>query len=405
MRSFQVSDAPASEQAPRGSGSFRVATHSRVLVVDDEELVRKAVAQWLNRFGFETALAADGRDAVRKVAAEPFDVILSDISMPGLDGLSLLRAVREHDLNIAIVLMTGAPALETAMGAIDGGAFGYLTKPIQYDRLGEVVSNAVRATRFARWSQQAAAALGSPVRPAVDRTGLDVALDRAIAGLWIAYQPIVDASTRAVFGFETLMRSHESALPNPDAILAAAEALERLPQVGDAVRRLICRGLDELGCDGTIFVNLHPHELGDSGLTDPTSPLSRYARNIVLEITERARLLNVREVARQVGALREIGYRIAIDDLGAGYAALSSFAELQPEFVKLDMSLVQQVDTSRTAHRLIAGLADLSTDLGVAVISEGVETRAQCEALIELGCRFQQGYYFARPGPRPSDKP
>ena len=93
-----------------------------------------------------------------------------------------------------------------------------------------------------------------------------------------------------------------------------------------------------------------------------------------------------------------MGFRIAIDDLGAGYAGLTSFATLEPEFVKLDMSLVRDVDKNPTKKKLVRSMTSLCRDLGMLVVAEGVETLAERDVLVEAGCDLLQGYLLAKPG-------
>ncbi len=99
--------------------------------------------------------------------------------------------------------------------------------------------------------------------------------------------------------------------------------------------------------------------------------------------------------------LRELGFRIAVDDLGAGYAGLSSFALLEPDIVKLDMTLVRDVDRSSVKQKLVASMASLCRDMGLLTVAEGVETQAERDTLIHLGCDLLQGFYFARPTAAP----
>jgi EAL domain-containing protein (putative c-di-GMP-specific phosphodiesterase class I) len=93
-----------------------------------------------------------------------------------------------------------------------------------------------------------------------------------------------------------------------------------------------------------------------------------------------------------------MGFRIALDDLGAGYAGLTSFTSLEPEFVKLDMSLVREVHDNRTKQKIVRAMVGLCHDMGKQVIAEGVETPEEQQALVELGCDLMQGYFFGRPG-------
>jgi EAL domain-containing protein (putative c-di-GMP-specific phosphodiesterase class I) len=127
------------------------------------------------------------------------------------------------------------------------------------------------------------------------------------------------------------------------------------------------------------------------------------ANRVVLEITERASLERVKDVKAKLSELRRIGFRIAIDDLGAGYAGLTSFATLEPEFVKLDMSLVRDIDRNHTKEALVRSMASVCKELGMMVVAEGVETPQECDRLVALGCDFLQGYLLAKPGkPFPS---
>ena len=95
--------------------------------------------------------------------------------------------------------------------------------------------------------------------------------------------------------------------------------------------------------------------------------------------------------------LRALGYRIAVDDLGAGYAGLTSFAHLEPEVVKVDMSLIRGLDRSPMKQKLLGSIVALCRDLGIEMIAEGIETAEERDALVRLGGDLCQGYLFARP--------
>ncbi len=104
-----------------------------------------------------------------------------------------------------------------------------------------------------------------------------------------------------------------------------------------------------------------------------------------------------------IAELRGLGFRIAIDDLGAGYAGLTSFATLEPEFVKLDMSLIRGVDKNPVKEKLVRSMTTLCKDLGMSVVAEGIETIEEREALVHAGVDLLQGYLLAKPGkPFPS---
>jgi EAL domain-containing protein (putative c-di-GMP-specific phosphodiesterase class I) len=141
----------------------------------------------------------------------------------------------------------------------------------------------------------------------------------------------------------------------------------------------------------------------DETLFSLEAPLSCMAERVVLEITERASLDAVEDARNKVARLRQMGFRIAVDDLGAGYAGLTSFATLEPELVKLDMTLVRGIDANPTKQKLVRSVTSLCRELGMTVVGEGVETRQERDTLVQCGCDLLQGYLIARPGqPFPS---
>jgi CheY-like chemotaxis protein len=123
---------------------------------------------------------ADGGAAVAAIRRGVlFDAVLSDITMPSMDGIQLLREIREYDLFVPVVLMTGEPAVSTAVKAVEYGAFHYLTKPVAMDELHRVLGRAAALSRMARVKHEAAAALGAAGILAADRAGLEASFERA----------------------------------------------------------------------------------------------------------------------------------------------------------------------------------------------------------------------------------
>ncbi len=371
---------------------------ARLLLVDDDPQVLRGFGRVLTAKGYTVVTAKRGREALKALEGESFDVIISDIAMPDMNGIQLLREVRQRDLLVPVVLVTGSPDVRTAAEAVEFGAFQYLVKPVQKDSLLRVIQHAERVHEVARTRQQVSALLGQEAAVAADRAGLEATFDRALDTLWMAYQPIVDVRAQKIFGYEALLRSVEPSLPHPGAVLDAAERLGRLEQLGRTVRARAAEPMQSMADGPLLFVNLHVRDLVDPALSDPNSPLAKMARRVVLEITERVSLDEVRDARLRVAALREMGFRIAVDDMGAGYAGLSSFAVLEPEIVKLDMSLIRDVHLSPVRQKVVRSMAALTQDMGIAVIAEGVETSAERATLEELGCSLLQGYLFAKPG-------
>ncbi len=392
-------DEESGGSAPTGQGSaVTPAGRGRILIADDEPELLEVYGDLLEKAGYQVETAGDGRAALKLLLSGQFNLVLSDISMPDMDGLHLLRAVREQDLDLPVVLMTGDPRVDTAVQAVEYGALRYLLKPIGEDLLLRTVGDAVKLHRMAALKREALAHLGASQGLVGDRAGLEASFGRAVASLWMAYQPILRPDGR-LFGYEALVRTREPALPHPGALFEAAERLGRILELGRTIRDRVAASLQAFPSSASVFVNLHPHELVDDVLLD--SALTAGARKVILEVTERASLPDLADVQARVRALRHRGFRIAVDDLGAGYAGLTSFATLEPEVVKLDMSLVRGVDGEPIKRRLIESMAALCKELGILVVAEGVETEAERRTLAGLGCDLLQGFLLGRPGPLP----
>ena len=370
----------------------------RALVVDDDEALRRAHVRALTKAGYQVEAAADGDAAAGAIQREAFDVILSDIDMPGMNGIQLLERVRTHDLDVPVVMITGTPSVDTAIQAMELGALRYLVKPVELAVLVKVADDAVRRHKIAQAKRPALALAGGGARFFGDRAGLAASFDRALESLHIAYQPIVAWSSRTVYAYEALLRSREPSLPHPGAVLDAAERLGRVHELGRVIRAKAINPRVPLVDGVLLFLNLHPSDLQDEQLFLPEGPLAAVAGRVVLEITERASLDGIRDVRPRIASLRKLGFRIAVDDLGAGYAGLTSFTLLEPDVVKLDMALVRDVHREPKKQTVVKTMISMCKELGIIVTSEGIEVPEERDELARAGCDLMQGYLFAKPG-------
>jgi EAL domain-containing protein (putative c-di-GMP-specific phosphodiesterase class I) len=367
-----------------------------VLVVDDDPVIRALCETTLRREGWQVTSAHNGSEAIA-IPTDDIDCVVSDVNMPELDGFGVLRALRSREDDLPVLLMTADPSLEGAVGALEGGAVCYLTKPFSPDALAEAVARAARRHGVSRMRRRAMALLsdmGSGSRE--DRADLARRLDSAIAQLWMAFQPIVTPDGRR-FAYEALLRTEEASLRRPDVLLGAAERLGRIQEVGRAVRAAVAARAPDAPKDALLFVNLHGLELNDEELYSASSPLAALAPRVILEITERVALDGVPDASARIAMLRRMGFRIAVDDLGAGYAGLASLAALEPDIVKLDMSLVRGIDQHATKRRVVGAMATLTRELGARTVAEGVETPAEMQAITGAGVDLIQGWLIARP--------
>ncbi|MEZ4365324.1 MAG: EAL domain-containing response regulator [Kofleriaceae bacterium] len=382
--------------------------------------------RWLRAEGFDVMTARGADEAMRYAMAEPPDAILSDVMMDQGDGFELARRIRHDPATAAIpvvllsahvegaedsavatalgasALVARTPNFDVALGALKR-CLATGTQPMAATPPPEPrpePDNARARYRALVERGHAAVSASRETRLAAHRRQASAQLDAALAAIEMAYQPITVARTGEVFAYEALVRSTVPAMARPDQLFAAAVDTNRLPELGRAIRAAVATTLTTRP-SLRVFVNLHPSDLLDEDLLDPAAPLSAFAERVVLEITERAPLDEIADLPSRLAALRAMGYQLALDDLGAGYAGLTSFVQLTPEVVKLDMFLVRDCDTNPTKRKIIQSVQTLCGELGIRVVAEGIETQAERATLLALGCDLMQGYLMARPGPLP----
>jgi len=380
------------EKGPESSVS------AKVLVVEDEASLNKAYCRTLVAAGYEVGCALSAKDALSLLDAGDFDVALCDINLPDISGSELLRKIRDKSRDVEVVLITGSPTIESAVDAVEFGARSYLVKPVDSERLVRTVSTAAGLHRIARLQRDAVTHAAQVAARAHDLANVSETFDRGLAALWMAFQPIVNIFQQRIVGYEALVRTSEAAIPHPGVFFQMAEQLNRLQDIGRGIRAAIGHTLASRPIEADIFVNLHPQDLFDSALYSESCPIAAYSSQIVLEITERAALDESAGVAANVRSLKKMGYRIAIDDLGAGYAGLNYLTMLEPDIVKLDMALIRNVHVDPVKRKLVTAMCNLCRDIGVAIIAEGVECAGEVEVLRELSCDHLQGFFFAKPG-------
>jgi EAL domain-containing protein (putative c-di-GMP-specific phosphodiesterase class I) len=215
--------------------------------------------------------------------------------------------------------------------------------------------------------------------------------------LSIVYQPIVRLTDRKVIGVEALARFSGDPVMTPDRWFGAAAVLGLGTELELTAIDVALEGLVETPPGLTIAVNVSPETAASKGLEGLLREVD--ARRIVLEITEHASVEHYEELCSALSQLRELGARVAIDDAGAGFASFRHILNLEPDVIKLDLSLTRAIDTRPRHQRLARSLVTFAADTAAEVLAEGIETSAELETLIDLGVSLGQGYYLGRPGP------
>jgi EAL domain-containing protein (putative c-di-GMP-specific phosphodiesterase class I) len=354
--------------------------------VDDQVEVTEALETNFHRKPFKIHTANSAHEAFRTLAQVPIDVIVSDENMPGMTGSRFLSLVRNKYPDVIRIILSGKADLSATLAAINSAqAHQFLIKPCSSEDIALCLTAALEERTAKKTGADPA-----PVRILHD-------FDAALSSLWIAFQPIMSAPTLQLFAYEALVRSDHPQLGSASELFAAAEQCNRLQDLERSTRELIGRSIARLPVDVSIMVNVHPSALLDADLFSKTSSLFPHRERIVFEITEREKLHEIATAEDIFKRLRGLGYRIAIDDLGAGYSGLNSLATMRPHIVKFDMELIRNIHLSPAKLTVVRTIALLCKEMGILTVAEGIENAEECAAAVALGCDFLQGYHLAPP--------
>ncbi len=219
----------------------------------------------------------------------------------------------------------------------------------------------------------------------------------------IEYQPIISLSSGVILGWEALTRGpRDGNFRSPQVIFSFAAEVNLLYPLERICRHLAVERLGSIGTDQKIFLNINPLTICDPNFVKgETLNLIRQnglnQKNIVFEITEQADMRNMPHFKRTLEHYRDQGYMVAIDDTGAGFSSLQAIAQVRPDYIKIDMSLVRGVDEDPVKRALMETFVAFSEKINCCIIAEGIETENELKALVGMGVHYGQGYHLARP--------
>jgi EAL domain-containing protein (putative c-di-GMP-specific phosphodiesterase class I) len=225
------------------------------------------------------------------------------------------------------------------------------------------------------------------------------------ASVSTVFQPVVDLGSRAVIGYEALTRGpKDSMFEMPRAMFALSKSTGTAMELDRLCRKSALRASLLFAGKGKLFLNV----LAGS-ITDPEWLMGDVARvlatmslrpaDLVLEVSERSMDGEIARLATALDILRAQGFGIALDDIGTGYGGLATLERLRPDFLKVDLSLVHEIDRNLIKQELLSSLVTIGSRIGASLIAEGVESEEEVSTLRGAGARYGQGYLFALPAP------
>ena len=217
------------------------------------------------------------------------------------------------------------------------------------------------------------------------------------------FQPILDLRHGRIYGYEALSRGPAgTAVESPDALFTLARRLGRGAELELMAVRCAVERFALLGLAGKLFVNFSPGVLAERR-EDPETLLSLLRRHniapkrLVIELTENGSILDSSPAWRELSRCRELGFGIAIDDLGEGFASLRLWSELRPEYVKVDKHFIHDIHLDPIKLQMVRAIQQIAHVSGASVIAEGIEQSADFQTIRDLGIRHGQGYLIGRP--------
>ena len=227
----------------------------------------------------------------------------------------------------------------------------------------------------------------------------DVLKDKAIRTV---FQPIVDLHSGEVLAYEALSRTTNDCSLSIDKLFSLADHLGQVWNLEKLCRGKALKASKHKPDKVKIFLNVDANVILDpefvKGFTKES--LKFYGletRDVVFELTERSSVEDTQVFQQVVGHYKAQGYQIAIDDAGSGYSNLNRIGFVEPQYIKIDMELIRNIDINRGKRSMVEVMSKFCEEMGYKLIAEGIETENEMKTLIEIGIPYGQGYYLQKP--------
>jgi EAL domain-containing protein (putative c-di-GMP-specific phosphodiesterase class I)/DNA-binding NarL/FixJ family response regulator len=379
----------------------------RVLIAEDDTAVRGALSALI---GDEprlelVAAVADADAAIAAAECERPDVALLDVRMPGGGGASAARGIKRACPETHMLALSAHEDRDTVLEMVEAGVAGYLVKGSTIETIVSSIEGAANGQGSLSVEvtggviDELAGALTLQRRAAARRDRSKHRIRQALndpEALQLVFQPICTLDGTLV-GSEALSRFRGPPKRSPEAWFAEASAVGLLVELELAAARAAFAAVPSLPSKTCLSVNVSPVTVIGSTFQKLIRKVE--ARRIVVEVTEHAPIADYARMNDAVRRIKAEGVRLAIDDAGAGFASLRHILRLDPDFIKLDGTLIRGIAKDRSKQALAAGLISFAEKIGAAIVAEGIETAGELRALAALGVQYGQGFYLARPVP------
>ncbi len=368
-----------------------------ILLVDDDRSLTEVLSLRLQTRNYRISVAKDGKEALKKARGKP-DLILLDILLPDISGYEVCHKLREDNVTraVPIIILSGQDKPQDKIEGLYIGADDYITKPFDTEEL------FARIEAVLRRSQVFGRTRGQEKAKAINEIKRIIREDAIVPH----FQPIFYLKPRKLLGFEVLSRPPENSyFANAENLFDTAFHTGMLFDVEMSAHKKALPLLRDYAQKNLVFLNVNPYIIQDEKFKNFTSFYKLYTspRNIVLELSERTAIKDFTIFFQALKCFKQEGFNIAIDDIGSGYASLNSIVEIKPDFIKIDIHLVRNINQDPVRQDLIKALATFCKQAKVTAIAEGIEKEEELNALLDCGIAVGQGYLLGRPSAQIKD--
>ncbi|MFH1190399.1 MAG: EAL domain-containing response regulator [Candidatus Omnitrophota bacterium] len=363
-----------------------------ILMIDDEVDFLATTQFLLEGVHYKVITASSPEEGLRKALLNP-DLILLDVNMPGMDGLTVCKRLKENKAtsHIPIIILTLNNTTMEKVTAFDFGVVDYIGKQFPFEEMLVRIRAALR-DRSHRESEESAEIKNkkiSDLKELIEKRDLQT-----------FFQPIVFLKTGATIGYEALARGPKgTSFEDPSELFVFAAEVNMFNELDALSRNLSVKRAKFLKRGELLFLNADPSITGTSVFKNLEflKDSNITPAQVCIEITERTFVKNFPILSMNLREMRSRGVSVAIDDVGEGYSSLNAIAELKPEFIKIDISIIRNMGKDNVKQNLVRLVAGLAKNINSRLIGEGIETRDEYDTLLSLGVEYGQGYYFMKP--------
>ena len=379
----------------------------QILIVDDSKLQCLLTQQYITDAGYDAHIATGGYEASNLLKKKLYDLVLTDIEMPNIDGIELLRHISEICPGQAVgIISSKGHSVLNATGELaklhNLKIMGVFEKPLNGDMFKACLHE--HFTQPSKPEDQQAGPSDSKKAPMLDVASIKEGLEQG--AIDILYQPKVDCASLEIVGYESLARwkNEDGTYLGPASFIPIAEDNGLMDLLTDKVIEKVVLQAEQWQDQGfkkKLSINISVHNLSTLKFPDKLSAFvkehSLRPEDFIFELTETKDMTDWTSCLEILTRLRLAGFGLSIDDFGTGYASFDRLNHLPFTEIKLDRSYVSSAEDNESALAMAQTVVDVAKRFNVTCVAEGVETQSQYKLMHELGVDIIQGFYFARP--------